>query len=111
MKTCVKACLLTSIAFITLVTITMIVGYTIITKEGQFASEHHEPLGGMYHNPEAEGMIERMDHIAAEFDNTRVHDLDNHDDRNFLSKNGLIVEAGKVAQFKAVENPSTGYKW
>ena len=65
----------------------------------------------MYHNPDAEGMINRMDNIKKNFDNSRLHDLDDHEQRKFLETNGLIVNAGQSAQFKAVENPSTGYKW
>ena len=111
MKTWLKACLLGTIAFISLFTLALIIAYAVMTKQGQFASEHHEPLAGMYHNPEAEGMINHMDNIAAEFNVSRVHNLDNHDDRKFLETNGLILKPGQVGHFKAIENPSTGFTW
>ena len=79
MKSFMKACLIGTIAFISLSIVTIIIGYTIMTKQGQFASEHHEPVAGIYHNPEAEGMINRMDKIKTSFDNTRLHDLDDHE--------------------------------
>ena len=111
MKTCMKACLIGTIAFISLSIVTLIIGYSIMKQQGQFASEHHEPLMGKYHNPDAEGMINRMNNIKKNFDNSRLHDLDDHEQRKFLETNGLIVTAGQSAMFKAVENPSTGYKW
>ena len=64
MKTWVKACLLSTIAFLTLFIISLIIAYSAITKEGQFVSgEHHDPLNGQYHNPEAEKMLTHMDRI------------------------------------------------
>ena len=97
MKVCAKACLLGTIAFISLATVSIVIAYVVMTKQGTFASEHHEPLSGMYHNPEAEAMLTRMDNIAAEFDNSRVHDLDDHEQRNFLKRNGLILQASTTA--------------
>ena len=65
----------------------------------------------MYHNPEAEGMIKHMDNVKAEFNISRVHNLDDHDDRKFLETNGLILKPGQIGHFKAIENPSTGFTW
>ena len=65
----------------------------------------------MYHNPEAEGMINHMDKISAEFDVNKVHDLDNGSDLKFLHKNGLILKPGQISHFKVEGNPSTGYDW
>ena len=52
-----------------------------------------------------------MEKIRDEFDVDIVHDLDNHDDRLFLHKNGLVVKLGQTAHFQAIENPTTGYTW
>merc|ERR1712060_293891 len=84
MKTWIKACLIVTITFVTLITISIIIGYTIMTKQGQFKSEHHEPISGMYHNPEAEHMINKADDIASEFDNSKVHNLDDMKQKKFL---------------------------
>ena len=111
MKVWIKACLLTSIAFITLFTISIIIAYAVLTKEGQFASEHHAPLAGMYHNPEAEGMLTHMDNIAAEFNPNTVHDLDNHSERQFLETNGLILRPRTTGHFKAMENRHSDNRW
>ena len=111
MKTWVKACFLGTIVFITLFTVSLIIGFFIMTKSGQFVSGHHQPVNGQYHNPDAEKMINRMEKIRDEFDVNIVHDLDNHDDRLFLRNNGLMVKAGQTAHFKAIENPSTGFTW
>ena len=52
-----------------------------------------------------------MEKIRDEFDVDVVHDLDNHDDRLFLHRNGIIVKPGQTAHFQAIENPTTGYTW
>ena len=56
-------------------------------------------------------MVTHMQHIRDEFDPSIVHDLDDHEDRLFLHTNGIAVEIGETAKFKASENPSTGYTW
>ena len=111
MKTWIKACFLGTIVFITLFTVSLIIGFFIMTHSGTFESGTHQPVKGQYHNPNAEKMINRMDKIRDEFNVDIVHDLDNHDDRLFLHKNGLVVKPGQTAHFQAIENPTTGYTW
>ena len=113
MKPWLKACFLAIITFITLFTVSLIMGYFIMTKSAQFSTGRSStyPVKGKYHNPDAEAMVTHMEHIRDEFDPSIVHDLDNHEDRVFLHTHGLAVELGETAKFKAIENPSTGYTW